>query len=143
MDGTNGRRAMYKIERTGYGFKLTFGDTIETTEMTRWVAESEKALQNVSGEFGVFVDMRTLKPLTDSTQAEMEKGQKLYKGKGMTRSVVVVESAIVAMQFKRLARQSGIYNWERYIASSDDPGWEAKGLAWIRNAVDPDLKAAA
>ncbi len=48
----------------------------------------------------------------------MEEGQKEYKERGMTRSVVILDSAIMAMQFKRLAKDTGIYQWERYIDAS-------------------------
>lgn len=129
---------MYKIEKKLYGYKLTFGDKILVDEMARWVKDSTAALATASGSFSIFVDMRTLQPLDDATQAEMQKGQKLYKAKGMARSVVIVASAIVAMQFKRLARSTGIYEWERYISEEGNPTWEKKGLDWVEKSIDPD-----
>lgn len=33
---------MYKIEKTNYGIKLTFGGIINQNEMSDWVTESEK-----------------------------------------------------------------------------------------------------
>ena len=129
---------MYKIERKNYGFKLTFGDFIKATEMEQWVKESEKQIQSQVGKFGVFVDMRTLKPLPQDAQEQMEKGQKMYKGKGMERSVVILDSPVTTMQFKRLAQQSGIYQWERYIDASKTSDWEKIGEAWLKSAEDPD-----
>jgi hypothetical protein len=42
------------------------------------------------------------------------------------------------MQFKRIAKQTGIYAFERYLDASKTPGYEKIGIAWIQNGVDPD-----
>lgn len=65
-------------------------------------------------------------------------GSKEYKSKGMKRSVVILDSAIMAMQFKRLAKDTGIYEWERYIDASTHSNWEKLGEEWIVNGIDPD-----
>ncbi|HMV41143.1 MAG TPA: hypothetical protein PK079_09135 [Leptospiraceae bacterium] len=59
--------------------------------------------------------MRTLKPLPPESQIHMQEGQKLYKEKGMVRSVVILANTITKLQFKRIAQETGIYQWERYI----------------------------
>ena len=132
---------MYKIERVPYGIRLTFGGFIENKEMERWVEESLPVLATQTGGFGVFVDMRTLKPLPPDSKATMEKGQRAYKEKGMVRSVVILDSALVTVQFKRIAQESGIYQWERYVDASTHPEWEKIGVAWVRDGVDPDKAA--
>lgn len=129
---------MFKIEKEDYGYKLTFGDFIKSEEMMAWAEESKKALTAAPKDFGVFIDMRTLKPLPADAQPHMEEGQKLYKEKGMTRSVVILASATTKMQFKRIAQETGIYEWERYIDASSVPEWEKKGISWIREKIDPD-----
>jgi hypothetical protein len=129
---------MYSIEKTNYGFKLTFGDFVKAEEMEQWVSESKQALTGQVDPFGVLVDMRTLKPLPPEAQTVMQEGQKLFKEKGLERSVVVVATSLTAMQFKRLAKESGIYEWERYLDEATEPNWEQKGLSWITEAVDPD-----
>ena len=129
---------MYTIEKEPYGFKLTFGGFIKAEEMMAWVGESKRALVSTPKDFGVFVDMRTLKPLPAETQTHMEDGQKLYKEKGMTRSVVILSSATTKMQFKRIAQETGIYEWERYIDASAVPEWEKIGIDWISEGIDPD-----
>jgi hypothetical protein len=128
---------MYKIEKKHYGYKLTFGGMINDAEMKQWAGESGKVLESQAGKFGMFVDMRTLKPLSADAQATMVNGQALYKQKGMERSVVILESAVVTMQFKRLARESGIDQWERYVDASSVPQWEKVGEDWITKAIDP------
>jgi len=129
---------MHKVEKTGYGFKLTFADFIKPEEMKTWLGDSQKALAGAPKEFGVFVDMRTLKPLTPDAQAVMEEGQKLFKQKGMVRSVVILANSVLTMQFKRIAKETGIYQWERYIDSNSDPKWEQNGIDWLVKGTDPD-----
>jgi len=129
---------MYKIEKKDFGYKLLFSGMVSKDEMANWVKDAEKALATQSGPFGVFVDMRDLKPLSNDAKVEMENGQKAFKGKGMQRSVVILNSAIVTMQFKKIAKETGIYEWERYIDASSTPDWEAKGIDWLKNGVNPE-----
>lgn len=128
---------MYKIEKEPWGYRLTFGGYISKAEMEEWVDEAKRVVPRSSTPFGVFVDMRELKPLAPDVQEAMIGGQQHFKTSGMERSVVIVDSTVTAMQFKRLGKESGIYEWERYL-SSTDPDWEARGMAWIKEALDPD-----
>jgi len=128
---------MHKIDKFPWGYKLTFSGSIDEKEMAGWVKDSEKSLLGHSAEFGVFVDMRDLKPLADATQKEMQKGQEMYKKAGMKRSAVILNSSMLTLQFKRLAKETGIYQWERYI-NATDANWEAKAMDWIVKGTDPD-----
>ena len=128
---------MYSISRKPWGFMLVFGGTIDANEMARWVKESETELSSQDEKFGVLVDMRTLVPLTEAAQEHMQKGQKLFKTKGMERSVVILNSALLTMQFRRIARETGIAAWERYIDASKHPDWEKMGVAWLTAATEP------
>ena len=130
---------MYKIEKTGYGVKLTFGGLIQPEEMKKWVVESQAIVKSLPAKFGVFVDMRELKPLSPEAQLEMQTGQKLFKGAGMERSVVILNNAVTTMQFKRIAKETGIYEWERYIDASKNANWEETGRNWLLNNTDPDM----
>ena len=131
--------SMYKIERKSSGYLLTFGGFIDQDEMARWVEESRSVLlSETKSQFGVIVDMRTLSPLTPDTQELMVKGQQLYKDKGMKRSAVVLNNPMTTMQFKRLAKESGIYAFERYIDASKTANWSGAAVAWVRDGKDPD-----
>ena len=130
---------MYKIEKMNWGFKLTFSGFIQIDEMKRWAEESKKALLLAPNEFYVFVDMRTLKPMAQDAQECMKETQNLYKKSGMKRSVVLLDNFLTKNQFNRIAKESGIYEWERYIAPSQTPDWENVCLNWILKGIDPDL----
>jgi len=129
---------MYKIERKNGSFTLTFGGRIDKPEMERWVKDSEKELGFCHGAFGVIIDMRTLDPLRPDVQSVMVQGQALYRSKGMQRSAVILDNPVLTFQFMRLAKESGIYAFERYIDSSSDAGWQKRAEAWIISGVDPD-----
>jgi len=129
---------MYKIEKTNYGVRLTFGDFIEKPEMEKWLTESRELLPSLRKPFGNLIDMRTLKPLPADSAPVIQQGQALYKQSGMERSCVILQSETVAMQFKRIARASGIYSFERYLAADTTPDWETKAIDWIKNGIDPD-----
>lgn len=129
---------MYKIEKKDYGYLLTFSDFIRPEEMQAWLHESQTHLRSAPKNFGIFVDMRTLKPLSPDSQMIMQEGQKLYQKSGMIRSVVVVSSSIIKAQFTRIAKETGIYQWERYVDSSSNPNWERIGVDWLTKGTDPD-----
>ena len=129
---------MYQIEQVDYGYRLKFGDFIQPNEMKNWMNESIEALTNAPDNFGVFIDLRKVKPLPPDSQNYLQEGQKLFKQNGMKRSVVILDKPITKMQFKRIAKETGIYNWERYIDASTDKDWEQKGIDWITKGIDPD-----
>jgi hypothetical protein len=129
---------MYRIEKKPWGLELTFADTVPKQEMQAWLDDSKNVLKTLTPGFGVFVDLRTLKPIAADAQAVMQEGQKLFKTQGMARSVVILTGSIVTLQFKRIAKETGIYEWERYLDSSVVPTWKDKGIAWVRDKIDPD-----
>jgi hypothetical protein len=129
---------MYKIERRPSGYILTFAGAIDKKEMLQWVEESRESLKSAPSQFGVIVDMRDLPPLPPESQEAMQEGQKLYKAAGMTRSCVVVKNSVTALQFKRIAKETGIYAWERYLDASEIADWQKTAVAWVKDGIDPD-----
>jgi hypothetical protein len=129
---------MYEIESTSFGYKLTFSGRMDKTELEEWRKESKETVQNTVGSFGVLVNMRDLGTLADDAQEVMVKTQHDYREWGMERSAVIVDSATTKLQFQRLAKESGIDEWERYIdtESFDDP--EEAAMAWIQDGVEPE-----
>jgi len=129
---------MYAIKRSRVGstvvYDLSFGGVVTADEMKQWVQESRKALATAPKAFTVRVDMRELKPLAPDVQAIMEEGQALYKKGGMTRSAVLLSNALIKLQFERLAKQSGIYEWERYF-SEKEPGYDQAIENWLTQAA--------
>ncbi len=122
---------MYKIERTDFGYKLTFGGLIRGEEMKEWLEESQQLLASAPSKFGVLVDMRQLEPLPPDAQPYMLEGQRAYKSSGMERSAVGLADRVITLQFMRIAKQTGIHEWERYVDASSEPDWEEVAMEWI------------
>jgi hypothetical protein len=131
---------MHSITKQPFGYQLTFADEVSPEEMKRWQQEAQTALMTAPKEFGVLIDMRTLKPggIGPAAQALMVEGQGMFKKAGMERSCVILQSATVTMQFERIARSSGIYSFERYINAAQKTDWQARALRWIEKRVDPN-----
>jgi len=129
---------MWNISKQSFGFVLTFSGDITAPEMRDWVADAKKQLAApVPAIWGVIVDMRELRPLKQDVQAVMVEGQKAFKMRGMQRSVVALKDPVTTMQFRRLARASGIDAWERYIDVSVQPNWQTAAKQWILSEVEP------
>ena len=99
---------MYKIEKINCGLKITFKGFIDCYEMANWLSELKDAVGIVNKDFGVIVDMTELNPLPENSTSILQQGQKYCKKMGMTRSVVIVNNVITKIQFRRLAKESGI-----------------------------------
>ena len=131
---------MYTIEQTVFGFQITFAGKMDEGELREWAADSRERLQDSLDEFGVLVDMRDLKLLSDDEQRVMRDGQQHYQDAGMVRSSVILDSAILTLQFRRLARESGIYEWERYINAGTTDDWHQQAVDWLVDGIDPDYQ---
>jgi hypothetical protein len=128
---------VYKIDRNDLGFYLTFGGDMTKVELERWYKESEQFLMGQHSSFGVIIDMRTLSPLPAEAQEVMVRGQSMYLSRGMQRSCVILQDAITTIQFMRLARQSGIFKYERYIDASAHKDWLQEARNWVGHAIAP------
>lgn len=129
---------MYKISKTDYGFHLVFSGHIKCEEVQAWLADATAAFSSAESSFGVFVDMRDMILLPPESQPFMKQGQIVARKHGMSRSVVIVRDEVVRLQFQRIAKSTGIYEWERYIDAEADPDWKQTGLDWVLKAIDPD-----
>lgn len=129
---------MWNISRQSFGFVLTFDGSLGADELRQWQAQSRAELKTPpSGTWGVVVDMRTLQPLSAEAQAVMVQGQQLYRAAGMKRSAVVLNDPVATMQFRRLARESGIDAWERYINAGTTTNWQTVAKRWVVEAAEP------
>lgn len=129
---------MYKIKKQPYGLHLTFAGHIPADEMECWFSDFNKQVDEMESTFYVFVDMREMKMIPPDAQPALRKGQEYAHSHGMERSVVIVRDDVIRMQLRKIARQTGIIEWERYIDASVQTDWEQIGMDWIIDTVDPD-----
>jgi hypothetical protein len=105
--------------------------------MKNWIVESRKTTISLQPKFGVLVDMREYQPINPDTQIFMKEGQKLFKSAGMQKSSVILANLSFLSQFKRITKETGISEWERYIDASKTENWEEVGENWLNNNIDP------
>lgn len=129
---------MWNISRQSFGFVLTFSGSLQLEELRQWQVQVRHELKTLpQGTWGVIVDMRALAPLPDEAQKLMVEGQQLFLKAGMKRSAVALNDAIITLQFRRLARQSGIDAWERYINAAGTSNWQSAAKRWVVDAIEP------
>lgn len=132
---------MYQIDKKPYGVHLTFSGYIPKDELEQWLADSKEMISSLPDEFVVLIDMREMELLAPESRPAMVEGQQYYRAHGMQRSVVILKDKITMLQFQGIAKETGIYKWERYIDANAEPGWEQIAMDWILNSVDPDKKS--
>jgi hypothetical protein len=132
---------MHAIVCRPFGYQVLLAGHVDAVEMSRWLDSAHQALVTAQREFGLILDLRGLAPLAPDARRILARGLQLYQQRGMHRSAVIVLGNSVKNEFTRLARESGIYHWERYLSSEERPDWLALAEAWVRQGVDPDDEA--
>jgi hypothetical protein len=128
----------FQVEKTPYGIRTSHSGFATTAEATQWLADCKRALGEPHS-FGQLVDLRGQKANSPETNEIIQRHMKWIRGHGLVRSAVVLSSAVTALQIKRLAKETGMYDFERYFSPETDPDWEQKALDWIEKGVDPDF----
>lgn len=136
---------MFTIETTSYGIKVRREGFPADEESRELLTQYLKALENAKRSmkaFGHMFDLRGFKPGGPETQEIIKTIMQKFKEAGGVRSGVILDSPIAVMQIRRLARESGIYAWERYVDPETHPDFEQKAIAWIEYGEDPDTRMA-
>lgn len=128
---------MYTVEPSAHGFTITIGDKVTSEDATLVLEQSRAVLEDCAKPFGVLVDIRSLRPLPREVERLIDQTQRLFRENGLRRSAVVLASATLTMQFRRMAAESGVAAGERFIDASQDPQWHRTALAWIVDGVEP------
>lgn len=130
LEMKNGFR-MYSIEKTDYGLKITFTDIIEEYEIKRWLHKSRVLIANMNAPFCVLIDMSDIISISHSARKVIMDAQKEFKAAGMKRSAVLFHDPVTVLQFQKLAKESGIDQWERYFDVSNTEDVEESALQWL------------
>lgn len=127
----------YEVESTSYGMRLTFKGFPQPDDVAQMNNDVERTIKSLPEGFGVMVDMRANRAFSNEA-AEMMKGQiDTCRDFGMKRGAVILQSAIMTLQAKRLAVETGINTLMRFIDSSSDPNWEDKAVRWLDQGTEP------
>jgi hypothetical protein len=122
---------------TDYGYTSKFTGLLSLDEANAWSDDVKRAVEG-QGSFGQLIDLRGQRAQTEQVNGIIQESMAYVIKCGMQRSAVVMSSAVMKMQIQRLAKEAGMYAYERYFDESTQPEWESLALAWIVDGVDPD-----
>lgn len=130
---------MYFVIQRTFGMEFGFSGTVNLDEMKQFREEALRLLAGRATGFGVLFDNRKLRPGSIDAEAQqlLVQTETDYLRAGMKRSCTLFQSAAVAMQLERTARQSGTFVCERFLNPVDLPDWHQKAMAWIERGVEP------
>ena len=135
---------MIENQRTEYGFRVTAPGFITAAEAQTWFEDLKAKVALKNGRpFGLMVDIRGQKANPPETQELINNAMLWLRKNGVQRSAVILDSAVARLQIMRIAKQTGAYQYERYMDASRDTDWETKAINWISHGVDPDVHAGA
>lgn len=124
--------------KTRYGFRVNAPGFVTLPEAREWFADLKRLVGQPDKPFGLMVDIRGQRANPPDAQEVIKEAMTWMKKAGLVRSAVILDSAVAKIQTTRLARNSGIYAWERYLDASKDLDWEKKAVDWIVHGIDPD-----
>jgi hypothetical protein len=129
---------MHDIEHHAFGYYVRLAGQLTVGELLEWLAVIERTLAEVRPGFGLILDLRALQPLSQNARRMLSRGMQIFQRRGLYRSAVIVHKASTRHEFTRLAKESGVYQWERYFSEEDDLSWISQAEAWITAGTDPD-----
>ena len=129
---------MHRIEETSYGFRLTLEGFLQRDEAGELLAAMKSTVRPRNGGFAVLLDMRHSRAFPAEAQELIKEALVYCKDAGLERNAVVLNSAIAALQARRLARETGIEDDIRYIDAASEPEWERVAIDWLPAGIDPD-----
>lgn len=134
-------RQVHKIEETKYGYKLVLEGFLQREEVGQLLETMKvKIRPREKGEsFPLLLDMRKSNAFPSDARDLIKQCLLFCKQSGMERNAVVLNSAIATLQARRIAKETGIDRWSRYIDASSRPDdWEKIAEEWLLRGVDPE-----
>jgi len=128
---------MYEWHETEYGIKFIYQGFVQKDELRRCAQEVGR-LTRLNKGFSFLVDMRGMYALPREASELMKRNMVRSRQAGLGRSAYIVDDAVTAMQFKRLAKEAGISDTTRQIDASSVSDCERVAVDWIVRGIDPD-----
>ena len=133
---------MHRIEETKYGYKLVLEGFLQRDEVDQLLADMKAKIKpREKGQtFPLLLDMRKSNAFPSDAREILKQCLLFCKESGMQRNAVILASAIATLQARRIAKETGIDRWARYIDASSRPNdWEKIAVDWLTLGVEPDI----
>lgn len=127
----------YEMETTDYGLRLAFKGFMTPEEIGGMNHEMARLVSGLHEGWGVLVDMRGNSAFSAEVVDLMKAQIGLCRENGMDRGAIVLQSAIMTLQARRITGEAGILPQIRFLDASADPGWEKTAIDWVAKGVEP------
>ncbi len=130
----------YTVETTDYGLHLVFNGLVGPTDLAAMNREVERAARRLHQDFGVLLDMRANRAFSNEVAELLKTQVGIVKEAGMARAAMVLESAVMTLQARRITTESGATEMIRFIDAAADEEWETAALDWVAEGVEPPVR---
>lgn len=135
---------MYKVEAREFGFLLVLKGKVLDEEMQQFHLASVLTLKESGRKrYGILLDIRELLPVSAKSRIIIKKNQRMFKKNGLMRGAIILGHPETAAQFIRMAKETGVYEWGRFIDTFICRNWERAALNWIVRGIDPNTSSSA
>jgi hypothetical protein len=133
---------MHRNEETKYGYKLVLEGFLQRDEVGQLLEDMKAKIKpREKGQtFPLLLDMRKSNAFPSDAREVLKQCLLFCKQSGMERNAVILASAIATLQARRIAKETGIDRWARYIDASSRPNdWEKIAVDWLIRGVEPEI----
>lgn len=121
---------MFDVETTEYGLKVDLGGFLDEEELEAFYGEMESQVDRQPDNFHIYADHRGVKAMPDGAGEQFAELMAMCKEGGLDRSVVIVDSAITAMQQRRLRDEAGL-DQQKVVNADGNADWEQDARSWV------------
>jgi hypothetical protein len=125
------------METTDYGLRLAFKGFMTPEEIGGMNHEMARLVSGLHEGWGVLVDMRGNSAFSAEVVDLMKAQIGLCRENGMDRGAIVLQSAIMTLQARRITGEAGVLPQIRFLDASADPGWEKTAIDWVAKGQEP------
>lgn len=121
---------MFDVTDTEYGIQVNLSGFLDKEELGAFSEAMESHVDQQLGGFNIYADHRGVKAMPDGADEQFGALMAMCKDGGLDRSVVIVDSAITAMQQRRLRDDAGI-DGQKVVNAASNEDWEQEAQDWV------------
>lgn len=121
---------MFDVSTSEYGIKVELNGFLDKDELGAFYDEMEEHVNQQPASFNIYADHRGVKAMPDGADEQFADLMAMCKEGGLDRSVVILDSAIAAMQQRRLRDEAGLEG-QKIINAGSNPDWKEEAENWV------------
>lgn len=121
---------MFEVNNTTYGIEVELSGFFDKEELGDFYEEMKTHVARQNGGFNIYADHKGVKAMPDGADEHFAQLMAMCKDGGLDQSVVIVDSAITAMQQRRLRDEAGLEGQKIVNAETNDD-WKQEAKNWV------------